>query len=275
MASAVTVNLLSFDAAYLEALHRKDPETERHFFQYFTPLIRAGLRKYLRSPEQVQDGIQETFTRVLAALRKRDGVRHPERFGGFVRAVCRNVALEMLRSERRFVALDDPDSNAEAELLERDPGPFRSPHGMAEAAEVRERVRKVLAELTPLDRQLLVEVFLNEEERGRVCRRLGVSRAHLRILLFRARRRFIELALIEPKEGMRRGLRNKTVAATPGATARPLSLLRLNETPPGRKQYEVEHNIEGRDRRSSQPDIDGYGGSAVRDRTGPFPGSSG
>lgn len=272
MASAVTVSLLSFDAAYLEALHRKDPETERHFFQYFTPLIRAGLRKYLRSPEQVQDGIQETFARVLAALRKRDGVRHPERFGGFVHAVCRNVALEMLRSERRFVALEDPDSNAEPELLERDPGPFRSPHGMAEAAEVRERVRKVLAELTPLDRQLLVEVFLNEEERGRVCRRLGVSRAHLRILLFRARRRFMELALIEPnegthgvrsQEGTRRGLRNKTVAATPGATARPLPLLRLNETPPGRKQYEVEHNIEGRDRRSSRTDIDGYGNGAV------------
>ena len=199
--AAVTLELLSFDAAYLEALHRGAPETERHFFQYFTPLIRARLRKHLRSPELIQDGLQETFARVLAAVRKRDGVRDPERFGAFVHAVARNVALEMVRWEGRFVALEDPDSNAEAELMEPGPGPFRSPHAMAEAAEARERVRTVLAELTPFDRQLLVEIFLNEEERGRVCRRLGISRAHLRILLFRARRRFAELTLIESRPG--------------------------------------------------------------------------
>lgn len=204
MASAIAINLLSFDAAYLEALQRGDPETEHHFFQYFTPLIRAWLRKYLRVPELVQDGIQETFARVLAAVRKGDRVRDPERFGGFVHAVARNVALEMLRVNRRFVALEDGDSTVQSELTKRDSDPFRSPHGMAEAAEARERVRKVLAELNPLDRQLLVEVFLNEEERGRVCRRLGISRAHLRILLFRARRRFMELTLMERGAGTHR-----------------------------------------------------------------------
>lgn len=201
MASAITVNLLSFDAAYLEALHRGDPQTEHQFFQYFTPLIRARLRKHLRSPELVQEGIQETFARVLTAVRKRDGVRDPERFGGFVHAVARNVALEMVRLNQRFVTLEDGDSTVPLELAKQDSSPFRSPHDMAEAAEARERVRKVLAELTPFDRQLLIEVFLNEEERGRVCRRLGISRAHLRILLFRARRRFVELALLECKAG--------------------------------------------------------------------------
>lgn len=193
MAAVPTPGFLSFDAAYLEALQQRDPETEHHFFQYFTPLIRAGLRKYLRSPELVQDGIQETFARVLAAVRKHDGVRDPERFGGFVHAVARNVALEMLRVNRRFVALEDGDSTVQLELTKRDSSPFRSPHALAEAAEARERVRKVLAELTPFDRQLLVEIFLKEEDRGGVCRRLGISRAHLRILLFRARRRFVEL----------------------------------------------------------------------------------
>lgn len=203
MASAVTVNLLNFDAAYLEALHRGDPETETQFFQYFAPLIRARLRKYLRSPELVQEATQETFARVLAAVRERNAVRHPERFGGFVYAVCRNVALEMLRSEKRLVALEDPDSDAQTAHRELEQGLFRSPHGMAEAAEARERVRKVLAELPPFDRQLLIEVFLHEEDRRGVCRRLGVSRAHLRILLFRARQRFMELALTNGRAGMR------------------------------------------------------------------------
>ncbi|MGE5325344.1 MAG: RNA polymerase sigma factor [Actinomycetota bacterium] len=233
MASAITVNLLSFDAAYLEALHRGDPETEHHFFQYFTPLIRAKLRKYLRAPELVEEGIQETFARVLVAVRKRDGVRHPERFGGFVHAVCRNVALEMLRSERRFVALEDPDSNGEAEVMERGRGPFRSPHGMLEAAEACERVRKVLAELSPFDRQLLIEVFLDEQDRGQVCRRLGVSRAHLRILLFRARKRFLELTPVvggasvdkfRSQDGRRKAARRKALQAIPGGKATPLPI---------------------------------------------------
>ncbi|HEX5433260.1 MAG TPA: sigma-70 family RNA polymerase sigma factor, partial [Candidatus Angelobacter sp.] len=186
MASAITVNLLSFDAAYLRELHRGDPETEEHFFHYFSPMIRARLRKYLRSPELIEDGTQETYVRVLAAVRAVNGVRHPERLGAFVLAVARNVALEMLRDEKHFVALEDPDCDA-PELVQIEPGPFRSPHSMAEAAEARERVRKVLAELSSLDRQLLVAVFLDEEERGHVCQQMRVSRAHLRILLFRAK----------------------------------------------------------------------------------------
>lgn len=231
MAPAITFNLLSFDAAYLEALHRRDPETERHFFQYFTPLIRATVRKYVRSPELVQDGIQETFTRVLAAVRKRDGVRDPERFGGFVHAVARNVALEILRWHRRFVALEDEDgdSNSLLDLRMREPGPFRSPHAMAEAAEARERVKKVLAELSSFDRQLLVDVLLDEEDRGSICRRMGISRAHLRILVFRARQRFVELALIderggtrgEKSQGARMKSRKKPLAASAGAMNRP------------------------------------------------------
>ncbi|HET9182456.1 MAG TPA: sigma-70 family RNA polymerase sigma factor [Candidatus Angelobacter sp.] len=233
MAAATAIDLPSFDAAYLRALNQGDEETEQHFFHYFTPLIRARLRKYLRSSDLVQDAMQETFARVLAAVRARNGVRHPERFGAFVHAVCRNVALETWRSERRFVALEDPDSENHAEVAEPEPGPFRSPHRMAEAAEARERVRKVLAELSSLDRQLLVAVFLDEEERGHVCQQMRVSRAHLRILLFRAKQRFLEMTPIDHKatmrsvpsrDAVRMGTRKKAMAATVGGSAIPFPL---------------------------------------------------
>jgi RNA polymerase sigma-70 factor (ECF subfamily) len=192
MAAAPALELLNFDAGYLAALRRGEPETEQHFFEYFKPLIRRKLRKFLRAPELIEEATQETFVRVLAAVRSRSGVRHPERFGAFVHAVCRNVALETWRAERRFVALDEVDEGS--------PGPFRSPHDLAEAAEACARVKAVLKELSPFDRQLLKAVFLQEEERDLLCRRLGVSRAHLRVLLHRARMRFASHDLMQPAQ---------------------------------------------------------------------------
>jgi len=192
MAAAAMLELLDFDAGYLRALRRGDPETQRHFFEYFAPLIRKKLRKYLRAPELIEEATQETFVRVLAAVRSRSGVRHPERFGAFVHAVCRNVALETWRAERRFVPLEEVDESG--------PGPFRSPHALAEAREARERVKKVLGELSPFDRQLLEEIFLHEEERHLLCRRMGISRAHLRVLLHRARLRFASQDLVQPAQ---------------------------------------------------------------------------
>lgn len=191
MAAAPALELLNFDARYLAALRRGEPETEQHFFEYFKPLIRRKLRKFLRAPELIEEATQETFVRVLAAVRSRSGVRHPERFGAFVHAVCRNVALETWRAERRFVPLDE---------VEDSPGPFRSPHSLAEAGEARERLKKVLEDLSPFDRQLLEAAFLQEEERDLLCRRLGVSRGHLRVLLHRARLRFADHDLIQPAQ---------------------------------------------------------------------------
>lgn len=188
MAAAPALELLSFDARYLAALRRGEPETEQHFFDYFKPLIRRKLRKYLRASGLIEEATQETFVRVLAAVRSRSGVRHPERFGAFVHAVCRNVALETWRAERRFVPLDE---------VEDTPGPFRSPHALVEAGETGERVIRVLKELSPFDRQLLEAAFLQEEERDLLCRRLKVSRGHLRVLLHRARLRFADHDLLQ------------------------------------------------------------------------------
>lgn len=186
MAAGNVVTLPSFDAAYLRALYKGDPETEHHFVNYFTPAINRKLRKYLHMPELIQEAAQETFVRVLAVVRTRKGLRHPERFGAFVHAVCRNVALETWRRERRFVALEEVD-HAET--------PFRSPHSTAEALEARDHVRKFLAHLSTSDRQLLEAIFLKEEDRLRLCRRLGVTSGHLRVLVHRAKRRCLGHAL--------------------------------------------------------------------------------
>jgi len=184
MAAAPALNLLTFDAAYLKSLQRRDPSTEQQFVAYFTPLIHRKLRRYFRAHHVIEDAAQETFLRVLAAVRSGKTIRHPERFGAFVHAVCGHVAMEMVRHEQRLVGLKDEHDER--------PSDSRSPLSLVEGNETRQIVREVLASLSEFDRELLVAIFLNEEDRKVLTRRFGVSREYLRVLLHRAKSCFIE-----------------------------------------------------------------------------------
>ena len=53
----------------LRQLTEGDPETERHFVDYFSVLLRAKLRSRLRCIQDVEDLKQEVFLRVLQFLR--------------------------------------------------------------------------------------------------------------------------------------------------------------------------------------------------------------
>lgn len=56
--------------------------------------------------------------------------------------------------------------------------------------ELRKKVHAILIKMPVRDRDLLKAVFLDEKDREEVCRRLGVDREYLRVLLFRARQEF-------------------------------------------------------------------------------------
>src|SRR5580704_11651267 len=90
----------SFDEDYLRRLASGDAVVEHHFSSYFGDLLLMKLRSRIRSPQLVEDIRQETLLRVLQIVRKA-GVRHAERFGAFVIAVCNNVTMELVRGEMR------------------------------------------------------------------------------------------------------------------------------------------------------------------------------
>src|SRR5262249_28050235 len=55
-------------------------------------------------------------------------------------------------------------------------------------------VRRLLRELSsPRDREVLVRFYLKEEERGTLCRSLGLTDLQFNRVIFRARERFREL----------------------------------------------------------------------------------
>ena len=188
----ISAKFFVFDGEYLRRLAAGDAETETHFVEYFSILLRAKLRMRLRSAQDVEDLRQEVFLRVLQQLRNGPGVHNPGKLGAFVHAVCNNVVFEHFRSKSRTTQLDDtgPEPCGDHGDFDRD----------ILSREVRDRVQVVLNALSAKDRGLLRAVFLEERDKDTVCRDYGVQRNYLRVLLHRARRRLRDL-LVQPKSG--------------------------------------------------------------------------
>ena len=171
----------SFDREYVERLRNGDVETERHFTDHFGRLLRIKLRARCCQAQTIEDLRQETFLRVLVALKSKNCLQSPESLGAFVNTVCQNLLFELYRSKSRTQLglpdhLDIPDErpSAESELVSEDR---------------RRQVRQVLEDLTGKDRELLRLVFYEETDKDEICRRFSVDRQYLRVLVHRAKTR--------------------------------------------------------------------------------------
>ena len=176
-----------FDQPYLERLIAEDPDTEQHFTRYFGDLLSMKLRSRLKSASLVEDAKQETFVRVLTALKEKGGLASPGSLGAFVNTVCNHVLFEMYRAKSRVTALeddgekiDDGRESAETTLM---------------AAEERDRVRQALDGLGPKEKELLRWLFFEERSKDDICRELKVDRNYLRVLLHRAKAKVRERLL--------------------------------------------------------------------------------
>jgi RNA polymerase sigma-70 factor, ECF subfamily len=182
----------SFDADYVRRLIAEDPATEQHFTEYFGDLLSLKLRSRLRSPAQVEDARQETFVRVLTALKKKGSLATAESLGAFVNAVCNNVLLETYRATGRADQLDDQAQEPEAG----EP----SAEWRVLKAEERVKVREAIAALPQKDRELIRWLFLDNRPKDDICRQLNIDRDYLRVLFHRAKGRFRERFAAEEKQ---------------------------------------------------------------------------
>ncbi len=176
------MDFFAFDNAYVEKLRNGDAATEHHFFVYFEKLLHIKLRSRMVSPDKVEDLKQETFIRVIAAVRKEGGVRQPERFGPFVNSICNNVLLEYYRTLGKNQQMDETHQEIPDKVLDLE--------GMMVSKQSSELVQKILSGLPARDRELLRAVFLEEKDKDTVCRDIGVDRDYLRVLLHRAKDKF-------------------------------------------------------------------------------------
>ena len=167
----------------MDRLRRGDPRTQDHFVAYFTELIQLKLRAKLRTIQAIEDVKQETFARVLTALRSPTGIRQPERLGAFVNSICNNVLLEQYRANAKVTSIEEETAN---ELPDRN----TDVEGAVAAKQMEEKVREILEEMSERDRRIIREVFLEERDKDEVCRDFGVDRDYLRVLVHRAKLSF-------------------------------------------------------------------------------------
>src|SRR5215472_6663384 len=198
----------NFDGPYLERLRSGDFTTEQHFFAYFGELIRLKASKRLRTAASIEDVRQETFARVFRGIAERR-IEQPERLGAFVNAVCTNVLREQYRSTCREVPA--PDTLADA-IPDR---AMRAPDALTQL-QLQQEVRQVLAALPRKDQILMKALFLEERDKDEVCRDFGVTRQHLRVLIYRAKQSFKARYLETRAKATQQAVPSRTMPFRPG-----------------------------------------------------------
>ncbi len=174
-----------------------DPAAEEDLVRRYRRGVGAVLRRAGADVATTDDLSQETFAMSLRKIRAGE-IREPGRLAGFLCSLARNLAIEHFRKagSRRTAGIPDTDFASPA------PSPLDDLLRTERAAVV----RKVLAELpSERDRQVLFRLYLNEEEKDRICRDLRLSSLHFNRVVFRARERYREIYLerVKSREGPR------------------------------------------------------------------------
>jgi RNA polymerase sigma-70 factor, ECF subfamily len=173
---ATPVDFYSFDETYLRLLQQGDRATQEHFVSYFSGLLLIKLRRRMLPPQVIEDVRQETFLRVLLAVREGE-IRQPERLGPYVNSVCKNVLLELHRETVKNLHMDvdtvdveDSQTDLEGSLL----------------SEERDRAVHAVLEQLPKRDGVVLRAVLEGRDKDEICRDLGVDRDYLRVLTHRA-----------------------------------------------------------------------------------------
>lgn len=153
-------------------------------------LFSKGVRFYLCRQlgiQELDDKVHDIFVVVVQAIRRGE-LREPERLMGFVRTVVRRqVAAHIDKAVQARREQMDLDASA------RVPDPSGNPEEAAMFNQKEELVRRILAELSSRDREILTRFYLQEESQEEICAVMILTETQFRLLKSRAKSRFGEL----------------------------------------------------------------------------------
>jgi RNA polymerase sigma-70 factor, ECF subfamily len=151
------------------------PALETIFLEHRTRVYRAAYR-ITGHAEDAEDVLQTVFLRLA-----RRPPREVDNLPSYLYRSAVNAALDVLRDrkEKPGSPLEEAGGGAAAVAPERS----------AEAAELRERLRRALARLTPQAAEAFSLRYFEGLENQEIARLLGVSRVAVAVMLHRTRRR--------------------------------------------------------------------------------------
>ena len=169
-----------FSKDYVQKLRAGNKDSEAHFFAHFGALLHIRLRRRLASNGDVEIVRNRVLSEVLAAIRSETGLDHAGHLTALVSKVCCDVLREF---QGRLARLSLPV------------GPLGDKAGAGNTKNdiwLKSLVRQVLVGFSPKEQQLLRAVLADNRQSEDACNEIGLSRDRLPVLLFQAKRRFLE-----------------------------------------------------------------------------------
>jgi RNA polymerase sigma-70 factor (ECF subfamily) len=165
-----------------------DRSAEEELVRRYGPgLLRVSTRQTRGDVELARDLRQDTFETALAKLRAGQ-LENPASIAAYLRGIAERLATGHYRKDVRRGTTPDSD------MIERQADQRQGPFESLSQEQVQGAVRALIGELpTPRDRDILMAVYVKDEDKDEICARLGVDATHFNRVLFRAKQRFREL----------------------------------------------------------------------------------
>ncbi len=154
--------------------------------QAHNPALLAFALRAVRQREQAEDLVQETWASAIRSAHAFEGRASTRTW--LTRILACRIAdyYRKWRSEEEF---EETSSGVEARGLSAREQTIAAPEAWLGARELAEVAARSLGELTELERQAIMCCDVQELERDEAAERIGVTRGHLRVLLFRGRQK--------------------------------------------------------------------------------------
>lgn len=173
------------DAQLVELVLSGDEAAFENLFDRYKRLVAAIAGRYFRQPEQIEEIIQISFTKVYFDLKTFRG-DHNFSFPSWIGKITTNACLDRLRAQKRKPEnLWCEFSEAETEMLS---AIWANGEKSAENLVIeRDLAEKLLSQLTPEDRAILKMLESEEMSVREVAEITGWSKAKIKMRAFRAR----------------------------------------------------------------------------------------
>jgi RNA polymerase sigma factor (sigma-70 family) len=152
-----------------------DRQAETALCRRFAPAVRTFARRRLRTVDAVDEFAQDVFLRFVEALRAGQ-VADPERVGGFLLGICRNLARERARNAERRAQLWEQFGSALAALADE---PIAAGYQVAQ-------LEDCLSQMTHRSREVIRFAFIDGEPAAAIASRLEMSEGNVRVVRHRA-----------------------------------------------------------------------------------------
>ena len=175
------------DAELVAAGRRGEQPAITGLYNRHAPAVRFVVRDRVRTPDLVEELVQETFTRSLEQL---DRLRRPDRHRPWLLSIARNVATDRQRLEQRQIGVD-------VDVLERGLDPVDAPEVLAGQRALAQLVGDAMAQLGQRDAVALglgTHLAMTPTELAVV---LDVTPNAAKVIVHRARRRLRDLLLAD------------------------------------------------------------------------------